>query len=432
MRIRTAELERANVALVVEVADRLRAEEAIRESEERFRLMADSAPVIIFVTDSRFQCTFVNRTGAELCGVSADELCRDGWERFMHPDDLGRYLDGRRAVVPGGPPIQLELRVRRDDGQLRWMAFTSVRRFLPDGTFVGSVSTAADITERKEAEAALRRAKEAAEAASRAKSEFLANMSHEIRTPMNGIIGMTELALDTELDPRQREYLELVRVVGRLAADGHQRHPRLLQDRGRQARARPGRRSPSATRSARRCRPLALRAHAKGLELACRIAPDVPDALVGDPAGSARSLVNLVGNAIKFTERGEVVVARRARARPSGRRSSCASPSPTPASASRPRSCEAIFEPFAQADGSTTRRYGGTGLGLAISAKLVDADGRPDLGRERGRARAARSTSRSRFGVGEPTPRRRPPRAGRPPARRACPSWSSTTTPPTG
>ncbi len=194
-----------------DLTERIKAEQAVRESEERFRLMADSAPVIIFVTDSRFQCSFVNRTGVEFSGLPADELRGDAWESLIDPADLGSYLDLRRSIVPDRPIAQVELRLRRADGVYRWMAVTSVRRFFPDGSFLGSVSTSVDITERREGEATLLRAKEAAEAASRAKSEFLANMSHEIRTPMNGIIGMTELVLDTELSSRQREYLGLVK-----------------------------------------------------------------------------------------------------------------------------------------------------------------------------------------------------------------------------
>ena len=159
-----------------------------------------------------------------------------------------------------------------------------------EGRAVRFMMSAVDITEQKRAEEVLRRAKEAAEAASRAKGEFLANMSHEIRTPMNAIIGMTELALDTPLTDEQREYLSTVKTVRRDPAGHHQRHARLLQDRGRQAGTGTGRLRPARQRSATRCKPLAVRAHKKGLELIYDVQPDVPDALVGDP-GRLRQVV---------------------------------------------------------------------------------------------------------------------------------------------
>jgi two-component system, sensor histidine kinase and response regulator len=351
--------------------------QALQASEESYRALLEKTFSGFYRATSGGRFLEVNPAYVKMLGYeSNEELLRVDIPATLHASPAEFEAFQTRLLAEGAMKDYTE-RLRRKDG--REIIVEANMRVVkdPEGAvryFEGFVN---DITERRQVEIALQQAKEAAEAANQAKSEFLANMSHDIRTPMNGIIGMAELALDTDLTAEQREYLNVVKG----SADSLLR---LLNDILDFAKIEAGKLDLEALEFRLRdslestIKTLAVRAYGKGLEVACRIAPGVPDALVGDSARLRQILVNLVGNAIKFTERGEIIV----EVDEVG-----SEPAPSDASPNDSVSLHfsvrdtgvgiptekqaVIFEAFMQADTSTTRQYGGTGLGLAISMQLV-------------------------------------------------------------
>ena len=357
------------VVLHEDITERRRAEQAVRESEERFRSLSASAPIGIFHTDAQGQWTYTNPKWQDMAGLSLDESLGTGWSRAMHPDDRETVLADWMTSAPQGREFSHEFRLLTPGGAMRWVQARAVPVRGAGGAILGYVGTNDDVTSRREAEDVLRHARDAAERAARARSAFLANMSHEIRTPMNAVLGFVELVLDTELSTEQRRALELVRSssealltilndildYSKIEAE-HLELESIPFDLPKVAHA-------TATL-------LAVRAREKHLELTVDVSPDVPHVVRGDPTRVRQVLMNLIGNAIKFTDEGEVAVSATVVRRDSDQASVRFRVRDTGIGISEGQRAT-IFQEFTQADASMTRRYGGTGLGLAISRRLV-------------------------------------------------------------
>ncbi len=355
---------------------------AARNGERRLRIIMDQIPVTVSYIDADLRYRYINRAQRQWLGKDDAEVV-DHLVQEVVGDAVFADIAPRLREALAGHEIPLERQRTDRFGHQVWHSGRHVPDVDDQGQAVGVYTVFFDVSQRALAEqrlrqreqellqreTELRQAKESAENASRAKSEFLANMSHEIRTPMNGVLGLTELLLETPLDAQQRPFVETVRSSGesllqiindildfskieagkleteQLDFDLYQTVEDVVQL-------------------------LATRAHAKNLELACRIDERLPKALRGDPYRVRQVLTNLVGNALKFTDSGEVLVdvlmqdaqTLRFSVHDTG-------------IGIIPAVCERLFQAFEQADGSTTRRYGGTGLGLAICKSLVELMG---------------------------------------------------------
>ena len=387
--LRAARIGDGYVLSVRDVTEHRKAEQVLVEQRALLAALMDNTPDHIYFKDADSRFTMVSAATARSFGFDdpAQVVGTSDFDFFDEDHARPAFEDEQGIIRTGIPVVDLEERETRLDGRETWASTTKLPRRDRDGTIVGTFGISRDITARKQAEAelaetnrrleaAITRATEMtlrAETANAAKSDFLANMSHEIRTPMNGVIGMIELLLDTELDEDQRHYAETVRASGASLLD-------LLNDILDFSKIEAG--SVELERLDFDLRALlddfaampAMRAHEKGLEFICAASPDVPAYLVGDPGRLRQVLLNLAGNAMKFTHEGEIAV-----------RASLVAETEVDAVVRfsvkdtgigiAPEKQARMFEKFTQADASTTRRYGGTGLGLAISKRLVELMG---------------------------------------------------------
>jgi PAS domain S-box-containing protein len=367
------------VAIRTDITDRKRAEHELANQRAFFERISETLGEGLYAQDPDGRCTYMNAEAERLLGWTRAEMIGRNVHDTLHTTAEGLSIPRHECpihlkVQENGEAHLDDQHFMRKDGSIFPVVLVSKTLYAPDGHAEGTVVAFQDISTRLEAQAAILKAKEDAEQASRVKGNFLANMSHEIRTPLNGIIGMTGLALDTELNDEQREYVSMVKSSADALLD-------IVNDILDFSKIEAGRMDIehiefSLEKMLRETlKGLALRAHQKKLELMLRVEHDVPERLVGDPGRLRQVLINLVGNAIKFTERGEIEVTVRRVNDPAQRQAELRFSVRDTGIGIAPDKVERVFESFTQADTSTTRRYGGTGLGLTISSQLVQLMG---------------------------------------------------------
>jgi PAS domain S-box-containing protein len=357
------------VAIRTDITARKRAEQKMAESEERFRTLADSAPILVWTSDVNGRRDYFNRPWLEFTGRTMEEEVGEGWAQGIHPEDFDRYLTAFAGALRARRAFAVEYRLRRHDGVYRRILGRGEPRFSENGAFIGLVGACSDLTD-------LREAQERAEAANRAKSEFLANMSHEIRTPLTAILGFADLlAEEGNLSAAPQSRVQTVRTIKEAGQHLLTVINDVLDISKIEADKMTVERIDTPVVGVLReveslMRP---RAVGKGVTFGAALATPLPERVLSDPTRLRQILLNLAGNAVKFTEAGGVRITAGADTSDGGSRLVIdiedTGPGMTPEQATR------LFQVFGQADGTMTRRFGGTGLGLTISRRLANLMG---------------------------------------------------------
>jgi PAS domain S-box-containing protein len=365
----------ALIGIARDITERKQVEQALQRSEEKFHQLAENMREMFWIAAADTgELLYISPAYERIWGRSRESAFRDpkSWLQAVHPDDLEQAC---RLLAAGkeGKPVEAEYRIRTPGGREKWIRDQALPIRDQAGQLIRMAGIAEDITERKRYEAELIQAREAADAANRAKSTFVANMSHEIRTPMNGVIGMIQLLLETDLTAEQRRYAQVARNSGCslltlindiLDFSRIEARKVVLENLGFKLR--------DTVEDVVQL--LKVQARAKGLDLHSRVSPEIPALLRGDAHRLRQVLTNLAGNAIKFTERGNVTVEASLESQEGGKATVRFTVTDTGIGIRQDQAGK-LFSRFTQADASTTRKYGGAGLGLAICRQLVELMG---------------------------------------------------------
>ncbi|MBS1227677.1 MAG: domain S-box [Proteobacteria bacterium] len=375
---------------IQDITEQKQAQDALRDSEMRYRTLADSGQALIWTAGTDKLCNYFNRVWLDFTGRSLDQELGNGWAEGVHPEDFERCLAIYVANFDRRRAFSMDYRLRHHDGEYRWIQDDGKPRYNADGEFIGYIGYCLDITSRKLAEAELEEhryhledlvasrtaelaeARDAAEAASRAKSAFLANMSHEIRTPLNGIIGMTHILRRSVITPIQTDRLNKIDTAAEHLLS-------TINDILDLSKIEAGKVTLEEARVAINSllanvnSIVSPRAQAKGLLLRVE-AEHFSHPLLGDPTRLQQALLNYVTNAIKFSETGTVTL-RTINQEESSESILIRFEVQDAGIGIAPETRSRLFTAFEQADNSTTRQYGGTGLGLAITRRLAELMG---------------------------------------------------------